>query len=387
MRTVINAFLSQFDLDVRKSHDARFVDQKCTPDLVSFIADCVVTLAVNQPTFSVEDVWKSQYFEANMSWTFGKPCTQDNHAHNEYNKVLSQPLKLLAYAHILKVEKEKPRLLFSVENAELLEYIARYDRNAYHFLYCYFMKVMEDSGMMPYLTEYMQGKCDRKTVYHRYYLLINGCTDSHSQLDITRMFHKVFNVFAYEHGLSGSSGKPLSTADLKYNRTNWRDKNKAKAETRRDAAEHAAAEQADDGLNEYSIAKAIRTIKKIQGITSEVPDSLCHGRATQVHHIFPKSDFPEIADYLENLILLTATQHNTKAHPDNQTQRVDREYQGDCLLAKITTVERSVRQEGDKYYSKENLLYVIERGLGLTFPADIPFSELKKAVRAHYNNL
>lgn len=36
MRNVINEYLSQFDLDVRKSHDARFVDQKCTPDIVCF---------------------------------------------------------------------------------------------------------------------------------------------------------------------------------------------------------------------------------------------------------------------------------------------------------------------------------------------------------------
>ena len=36
MRNVINEYLSQFDLDIRKSHDARFVDQKCTPDIVCF---------------------------------------------------------------------------------------------------------------------------------------------------------------------------------------------------------------------------------------------------------------------------------------------------------------------------------------------------------------
>lgn len=41
MRNVINEYLSQFDLDVRKSHDARFVDQKCTPDIVYLLAELI----------------------------------------------------------------------------------------------------------------------------------------------------------------------------------------------------------------------------------------------------------------------------------------------------------------------------------------------------------
>ena len=42
MREEITAYLNQFDLDIRKSRDARFMDQKCTPDVVCFIADCIV---------------------------------------------------------------------------------------------------------------------------------------------------------------------------------------------------------------------------------------------------------------------------------------------------------------------------------------------------------
>ena len=49
MRNVINEYLSQFDLDIRKSHDARFVDQKCTPDIVCFMADCVMNMVATKP--------------------------------------------------------------------------------------------------------------------------------------------------------------------------------------------------------------------------------------------------------------------------------------------------------------------------------------------------
>lgn len=49
MRNIINEYLSQFDLDIRKSHDARFVDQKCTPDIVCFMADCVMNMVATKP--------------------------------------------------------------------------------------------------------------------------------------------------------------------------------------------------------------------------------------------------------------------------------------------------------------------------------------------------
>lgn len=62
MRNVINEYLSQFDLDVRKSHDARFVDQKCTPDIVCFMADCVMNMVATKPVFVINDVWETQYF-------------------------------------------------------------------------------------------------------------------------------------------------------------------------------------------------------------------------------------------------------------------------------------------------------------------------------------
>ena len=113
MRNVINEYLSQFDLDIRKSHDARFVDQKCTPDIVCFMADCVMNMVATKPVFVINDVWETQYFIQNTRVIFNKPWANDKKAYNEYNKVLSQPLKLLAYAHILNVEMVDSALTFS----------------------------------------------------------------------------------------------------------------------------------------------------------------------------------------------------------------------------------------------------------------------------------
>ncbi len=102
----------------------------------------------------------------------------------------------------------------------------------------------------------------------------------------------------------------------------------------------------------YQVNKAMNLLRKIQ-VESEVRDRFGNGDTTHVHHIFPKSEFPQIAHYLENLIKLTATQHYTKAHPNNNTQRINKDYQLVCLLAKSDTIEKSLRRYGDKYGSSD----------------------------------
>lgn len=64
-------------------------------------------------------------------------------------------------------------------------------------------------------------------------------------------------------------------------------------------------------FNKPDVQKAMNQIKKMYS-ESEVKDQWANGDATQVHHIFPKSKFPQLAHYLENLIKLTATQHSQK---------------------------------------------------------------------------
>lgn len=388
MRKLINEYLSQFDLDVRKSRDARYVDQKCTPDIVCFMADCVMNMVSTKPVFVINDIWETQYFIQNSRVVFNKPWANDKKAYNEYNKVLSQPLKLLAYAHILNVEKRDGSLTFSIENEELLDYISRKDRNAYNFLYCYFMKVMSDSGFIKYFEEYARESRDnpidaRGEIYEKYFRLINGNTPSHSRKDITRMFHKVFNVYAAEHHLHGSNGKITYYSDLMYNKKNWRDMDKDKTVTRQEAMTPEKIEK-QEAINNYYVQKAIALIRKIHTV-SEVNDSWSNGEATQVHHIFPKSQFPQIAHYVENLILLTATQHNSKAHPNNKTQQINKDYQLVCLLAKANTIEDSLLRYGEKYYRKESFIFVINTGLSTDFSIGLSFDNIKEKLVQIYN--
>lgn len=110
------------------------------------------------------------------------------------------------------------------------------------------------------------------------------------------------------------------------------------------------------------------------------------GEATQVHHIFPKSQFPELAHYLENLIKLTATQHYTMAHPSNNTSLINRDYQLTCLLAKADTIEQSLKAVGGKYYRKESFIFVINTGLTAELSTNLKFEDIKSSLIQIYNS-
>lgn len=392
----ISKYLNQFDLDVRKSGDARFMDQKCTPDVVCFIADCLMNLNP-QGEFTVQNVWDMQYFIKSASAIFGKPNPKNASARHEYDKFIQQPLRMLAYAHILGIEKRGNANYYTIENVNILEYIATKERNAFNFLYSYITKVLGDSNMLKPFESFKE-KCQRgivtqldyKDLKDRYTKFIIGNTAINGEIEVYRIFTKVINVYAAENGIQGTERGFLSKdiiafSDLMYNRKNWRDVDKAKAITRQEAATAEEREQ-QEAYDSYQVTKAMNLLRKIQ-IDTEVHDQYGNGEATQVHHIFPKSEFPQIAHYLENLIKLTATQHYTKAHPNNNTQVINRDYQLVCLIAKSNTIEKSLRMHGDKYYRKESFIVVINVGLNRDLSMSLSFEEIRTQLRFIYNNI
>ncbi len=384
----IQEHLDLFNFDIRKSKDARFVDQKCTPDIVSFMADCVLNIVATKPIFTIKDMWESEYFIHNCRVIFNKPWANDKKAQSEYNKVLSQPLKLLAYSRLLKVEKLNRCLTFSIENNDLLNYISMKDRNAYIFLYQYFVKVLTDSNFIRHIENYAKNYSqglneERNNLYEKYYRLISGNTPTKSVKDIRRMFHKILNVYAVQHNILGSKGKfSMSYSDIMYNRKNWRDINKDKQITRKESVSKEKQER-EEIISNYYVQKAMNMIRKMYK-ESEVKDQWANGEATQIHHIFPRADFPQLAHYLENLIKLTPTQHYTKAHPNNKTQEINKDYQLVCLLAKSDSIEQSLNR-GEFIYRKESFVYVINTGLSENLEVNLNFRQIKRELTRIYN--
>lgn len=389
----IDIFLNKYDdFDIRQNHDARYVDQKCTPDIVCFIADCIISTSCATKHFSVNDLWEERYFIDNCRVIFGKPSPSDPSARNEYNKVLCQPLKLLAYAHVLQVTYIGKQLDFCVNDETMLEYIATKERNAYNFMLKFFKRVAEASGITRFFEEY-KATCEtdhraaKATIYEKYHRFISANTPSHSKTDVDRIFHKVFNLYAYSNMLPGSNGKLLDWYDLMYNRVNWRDKDKKKKSLTREQALKAEIEEMN--LNfylDYQVNKAIRKVRQVQGTESEVRDGLSNGIATEVHHIFPKSEFPDIASYFENLILLTSSQHRQKAHPHSNFHIVDKEYQLICLMSKSRTIEEFIADNGESFYSKKSFVKVINIGIQTDeIQESDSFDSIRKFLHNYYN--
>ena len=102
----IQEFLDEHDYDIRKTHNGRWIDQKCTMDVVCLVSDCIVeyTSGRNRKSFTVNDIWYNGYTVDNVQQIFSKPNPTEK-ASNEYDKYFGQPIKLLDAAGIIHGEK------------------------------------------------------------------------------------------------------------------------------------------------------------------------------------------------------------------------------------------------------------------------------------------
>ena len=125
-------FCNQYDYDIRKTGNGRWIDQKCAADVVTVIADCIYNYESENPrsTFTTPDIWHYDYAVENVEAIFKKPGVESTAAKNEYDKFFQQPMEMLAYAQVLTKSKRGNRNYYKVNNKEILEYIALRERNA-----------------------------------------------------------------------------------------------------------------------------------------------------------------------------------------------------------------------------------------------------------------
>ena len=108
-------FCNNHNYDLRQSHNGRWIDQKCTPDVIWSIADFVLYYVDNvSDQFTVKDIWQSEYAKQTIAETYSKPGTDEQKAENEYDKVFSQPLNMFCYAGIIKDISETSRHLYII---------------------------------------------------------------------------------------------------------------------------------------------------------------------------------------------------------------------------------------------------------------------------------
>lgn len=392
MDDLIADYLTGLNLDIRSSHYSRFIDQKVTPDVLQFIADCILNFigGDKDKEFTRTDIFKFSYFINNVVALFNKPSPTNPTTAREYDKFIGQPLRMLSFSGILQSTDVGRGYIYKVENYNLLRYIATNSYNASNFLYHYLKKVLEDSGFYENIERYkrlcLSGKVTNNDLYElkrKYQQFIRGHTGIRGVTEMNRMFPKLLNIIASKEGIPGIrsgriTGHPFYQQDLIYNEVNFRDiGNKVKGMSRQEAQEFMKQQEA---VNKYHVARA-KAIISNRYRDSEVRDRWAIGEATQVHHIFPESKYPQFSAYLENLIKLTPTQHYTKAHPSNHTNAVDRGYQVVCLLAKSDSIETSLSNK-EGIYEKVKFVEVINYGYKMDIDNSTSFNDIKTQLRS-----
>jgi len=386
----IKDFLQDKNLDIRKTKNARFFDQKITPDVLSIVAECIIETIKEDIYFSNNDIMYSDFAKQNIPNFFNKPSIEDDNTKREYDKFFGQSLKMLSYANILSEKKESNKNIYQIYNKEILEYIALRDRNAYSFISIYLELVIKQSDIDNEFEKFFinNNKDSFNTLKSFFVNFIKEHTSISQDYEPKRIFTKILNPLCFKRKKLGTkmgkiSNEIINYNDLLYNQPNWRDKLKPKNITRNEWSSIIKEDIEKDSSYEYCINKAKRFVKKIHEY-SEIHNLPKEDyKALHAHHIFPMNEFPEIADKPENIIAITPNQHFMRAHPNNNTKQIDKSYQAICLISKLDSIEK------DNFYNKNNyniqeFIDVINIGLNTNFDKNLSYESLKHNIIYEY---
>ncbi len=359
----LDEFINVHNYDIRLTKNARWIDQKCTPDVITIISDCILEFLESKNVSEIEnveftsmDIWRSEYAIENVLNIFKKPNPNAAIARNEYDKFFQQPMELLSYSGVLNKIKKGARNFYKVKSLEMLEYLALRERNCLHFLSKYIEKVLKDSEIFSSFSNFFVKQDKESFTYmkERFIEFTVSNTNINKRLEPSRIFTKVLNPLSYIYNKHGSEkghmSKDIISYDmLMYNRDNFRDlySDKPKGMTRKEFAElHNINNKGNQQYFKYLVVKAKRIVRiynrDFNSSLSELYQENSRNEiATHMHHIFPEATFPKIAYYMENIIALTPTQHLNYAHPLNNTSMINRDYQYLCLIAKTDTIKHS----------------------------------------------
>lgn len=405
----INEFLKTNDYNISKraiiSGSPRWIDQKCTPDVLTIIADCILEYCNSNPSkkeFSSLDIWHNEYTANNVESIFKKPNPNEKAARNEYDKFFQQPMELFAYAGILEKKKNGNKNLYKLLNGDILEYISIREMNALNFINLYNIKVLKDSGIYNYFNTFLekQTKDTYKVLKEKFSSYMINNTKINKTLECNRIFTKVLNPIAFMQNALGTEKGHISknkiTKDmLMYNRNNFRDISLSKPkEMTRTQFYYTLSDELNINLIKYQSRKARKILRLFNDAfnnrKSEVDDELAVGEAIHMHHIFPENEFNEISGYVENIIALTPTQHYCKAHPNGNTQEIDKVFQQICLISKARHIKENILNDKERIYSFSDFMYVLTVGLNddrFGEIEDMNFDEVIKIINMHYVGL
>ena len=400
----ITSHLEQLDLDIRKSHNARYFDQKTKSDVVELLARCILELIKNdsQKIFTNRDIWKMEIFENEANEYFNKPKPSDSGAGSEYNKFISQPVLLFLYSGLLSGKKEGTTWHYQCKNMDLLLYISKRPQFAGRFLAEYYEKIFRKSGLGQPLDNFLrkqdvntlnQLKEDFYCLLYKYTPIGNkgakGSQPGHTETN--RIFNPTLNLICAKHRTKGTekgrvADHVIRSDELQYNRLNFRDMWKEKEMPRKEAMMTELKRY--EAYSRSQEAKAKHLIKQMYGDMPMYLDGLHTSPIMEVHHIIQRSQKPEFAGHVENLINLSPTQHKGQAHFSNnkvRTSQTNLEYQRRLLIANSFYIEKSL-ERNEVYYAKPQLIDLLKYGLELDVEEECTFEDLRITIGEPYLN-
>lgn len=392
---LLQDFLNRHCYDIRKSGNGRWIDQKCAFDTVCFVADCIVDYLHEGGSvpFVSPQIWHRDYSITNVMRLFGKPDPTTRSTLDEYNKFFRQPLKMLSAAGVLSETRNGSKIEFFVEDLDVLEFVALRERNALDFMCLYIEKTLHDSGLWDPFASFFDEQTAEwyDTVKSRFESFCFEYTPINTKREADRIFIKVLNQLAFKYQKHGTmrgriSSNIITLQDIIYNKTNWyddltgKDKNIARGDY--------SGITPINSTYDYQVTRAMKNLKYFidnyfDG-EPEVKDRFSIGnRASAIHHIFPKSRYPELAMYYENLIALTTAQHMQEAHPGGNTRKIDTKFQYLCLIAKTDSIRKNLLRldHAPALYSFDDFMYVLNTGLQTDYFSRIPEGDFNAVVQ------
>lgn len=237
MRSKIENYFANIDLDIRKNGNARFFDQKVQPDVLSVVCECILRCVDKKDVFSVNEVRYCKYSNLLVTEIFNKP--EIKKADHEYDKFFSQSLKMLAYSGLINETKKGKSNVYEIIEKGFIEYISLRDRNAYYFLAIYLEKVLKDSNIWNLFDNFfkLQDKDSLYVLRNKYKDFLINNTAINTKYEAIRIFNPLLKILCFKYKKLGSkSGNvaEINYNDLLYNQVNWRDIKKDKSMTRRE---------------------------------------------------------------------------------------------------------------------------------------------------------
>ena len=96
--------------------------------------------------------------------------------------------------------------------------------------------------------------------------------------------------------------------------------------------------------------------------------------------MFPRTYFKKLSSYKENLINLTPNEHFQKAHPYNNTQEINKDFQIELLLCKLNKSIKQSVEVNDGFYDLNKFIEVLNIGFSINLPLNMNFEDVKRVL-------